>query len=122
MIDNNEAMKLAELIGGRVSEILMQQAERIAELESECNQLRVNSERYNVLRCYELGGSWPDAFKAPAGLLAFSRGLTQHELDKVLDDMLGYIPHPTPESVRSDYQQWIRKNTLARIEQVKHNG
>ena len=71
-----------------------------------------DAERYRVLRCYELRGSWPEGLgKAPAGLLAFS-SLTMSELDRALDDMLGHLPRA---NVRADYQSWMRATTQERI-------
>ena len=74
-----------------------------------------DAERYRVLRCYELRGSWPEELgKAPAGLLAFS-SLTTDDLDRVLDDMRGYLPSAAP-NVRADYQAWRRATTQERID------
>ncbi len=77
--------------------------------------VRKDAERYHVLRCYKLRGWWPDELgKSPAGLLAFS-SLTLSELDRVLDDMLGYLPS-ADANVRADYQSWRRATTLERID------
>ena len=74
-----------------------------------------DAERYRVLRCYELRGSWSEELgKAPAGLLAFS-SLTTDDLDRVLDDMRGYLPSIDP-NVRADYQEWRRATTQERID------
>lgn len=82
-----------------------------------------NAERYLVLRCYMLSGSWPRDGKAPGGLIAFSAGIddpnavTLANLDQILDNMLGYVPHHD-ERTRADYQQWIRAETIERVKAI----
>lgn len=85
---------------------------------------RRDAERYRVLRCYRLGGSWPRDREAPGGLLAWTPGtpgdhyeMTQGELDKTLDNLLGYTPHSDPQT-RKDYQAWIRARTIERVAAV----
>lgn len=98
----------------------------IAGLRADNERLRRDAERYRLLRMFELGsGSWPfDNVKAPAGLLAWTRGsngdgYTQSGLDHMLDDMLGKVPR---ENVRPDYQEWRARETAARIDAAQAGG
>lgn len=92
------------------------------EIEKDQDELKKNSERYELLRCFELSSFyWPEGASKNPGYIAFSSQsdpLTQSRLDAQLDRILGYLPPSENGALRADYQEWRKQKTRDAIDSV----
>jgi hypothetical protein len=86
------------------------------------DQDALDAARYRLLRCYNVSGHWPSEAELCPGVIAFSaryddpHKYTLGQLDKLLDEMLGFGPPSTNGPVRSDYAEWRKKSTQSAID------